>query len=109
MSKRTLGLLAAGLIVALSSGRMDSLSNQSKKTGSIVGKETKEILEFDPQAPQQVSDSKVRADDPLLYGVQAYGPIIEQTQKLKIEHAVDLFQAENGRYPKDYQEFMDKV
>ena len=39
----------------------------------------------------------------------AYGYAVAQTSKLKIKHAIDLYQAETGKYPKDYDEFMDKI
>jgi hypothetical protein len=28
---------------------------------------------------------------------------------MNMEHAIDLYQAENGRYPKDYNEFMEVI
>src|SRR5438105_3998399 len=80
-----------------------------KENGFIIGKKTQDIGEFDPNAKQEISDSKVRADDPILYPLQAYGPMVEQISKSHIEHALRLFQAENDRYPKDYAEFMTEI
>jgi hypothetical protein len=110
MSKLTILVGCGGLSVALLCGCMDSLENQTKKDpNSIIGKTTDKIEKFDPKGKQEVSDSKVRADDPILYPLQAYGPMVEQISKLNVEHAVDLYQAENGHYPKDYNEFMSGV
>ena len=67
------------------------------------------IEKFDPKAKQEVSDSKVRANDPVLYPLQAYGPAMEQISKIEVKQAVDLFNASEGRYPKDYDEFMTRV
>src|ERR1700693_680566 len=88
----------------------DSLADQTKKDpNSIIGKKTDKIEKFDPNAKQVVSDSKVHADDPSLYALQAYGPMVEQISTMYIQHAVDLFQATEGRYPKDHDEFMTRI
>lgn len=110
MAKLALEIAVGGLTVALLAGCMDSLGNQAKKDpNSIIGKKTDKIEKFDPKAKQEVSDSKVRADDPILAPLQAYGPMVEQISKMEIEHAVDLFNASEGRYPKDHEEFMTKI
>jgi hypothetical protein len=108
------GIVASAIVgalgVAFLSGCMESLAKQVKKDpNSIIHKKTDDIKEFDPKAKQQVSDSKVRVDDPILGPLQAYGPIMEQISTMYIDHAVDLFQASEGRYPKDYNEFMTRI
>ena len=65
--------------------------------------------QFDPNAGQKVSDSKIHATDPITSGTSAYGPMLERISKTHIEHAVRLFEAENGRYPSGYDEFMEKI
>jgi hypothetical protein len=91
-------------------GCMDSLENQTKKSeNSIIGKKTQDIGKFDANAGNTVSDSKVRVSDPILSGPQAYGPMLEQISKTYIAQAVNLFQATNDRYPKDYDEFMEQI
>jgi hypothetical protein len=108
-------LLNSSVLVALAlpllSGCMDSLAKQAKKDpNSIIGKKTDDIKEFDPNAAHQVvSDSKPHADDPVLYAMQMYGPMIEQISTMYIDHALDLFNASEGRYPKDYDEFMKRI
>jgi hypothetical protein len=110
VGKLAIWLGCSGLSVAVVCGCMESLENQTKKSpNSIIGKKTDDIQKFDPNARQEVSDSKVHANDPLLYGMQAYGPIMEQISKLNVDYAIRLFEAENGRYPKDYNEFMSGV
>ena len=56
-----------------------------------------------------VSDSKVRVDTPVLAGLQAYGPIVEQLSKGAIAQALNLFNASEGRYPNSYDEFMTRI
>ena len=98
------------LLIVLMSGCMESLENQTKKSkNSIIGKKTQEIGQFDPNAGKVVSDSKIHATDPFTAPTSAYGPMLERISKSHIEHAVRLFEAENGQYPKDYDEFMEKI
>ena len=104
--------VVGSLTLALLSGCMDSLAKQTQKKPNegIIGKKTDKIKEFDPNAAKQVvSDSKVKVDDPLLYAMQAYGPMIEQISTMYIDHAIDLFHASEDRYPKDYNEFMTRI
>ncbi len=97
-------------IVAALCGCMQSLEDQTKKSpNSIIGKTTQDVGKFDPNAGNTVSDSKVRVTDPVLAGLQAYGPMVEQIMKSEVLHAVNLFQATNDRYPKDYEEFMEQI
>jgi len=98
--------------LALLAGCADSLAKQVQKKPNegIIGKKTDDIKEFDPNAAKQVvSDSKVKVDDPVLYAMQAYGPMIEQISTMYIDHAIDLFHASEDRYPKDYNEFMTRI
>jgi hypothetical protein len=39
----------------------------------------------------------------------AYGPMLEQISKSQIEANVRLFEANEGRYPADLDEFMEKI
>lgn len=91
-------------------GCLENLEKQTQKSpNSIVGKTTQDIGQFDPTAGQVVSDSKIHATDPLTAPTSAYGPMLEQISKSHIEHAVRLYEAENGRYPANYEEFMEKI
>lgn len=110
MAKLITRIGAVGTIAVFLCGCMDSLANQTKKSpNSIIGKKTDKIEKFDPNAKQKVSDSKVHADDPVLYPLQAYGPMVEKISKLQIEHALNIFHAVEDRWPKDYEEFMAKI
>ena len=37
------------------------------------------------------------------------GPLEQKVSQLGIQHAVNLFQALEGRYPKDHEEFMQRI
>ena len=56
-----------------------------------------------------MASPKIVRKDPISYSGNAYVSIIGQTANMNIKHAVNLWQAENGRFPKDYQEFMDEI
>ncbi|QDU62866.1 hypothetical protein Pan216_37390 [Planctomycetes bacterium Pan216] len=100
--------------IALLCGAMvgcgDLSAKPKKSPNSIIGKTTQKIGEFDEKADKEkVSDSKVRITSPVLPAMQAYGPALEQISKTVIKQAIDLFHATNGRYPKDYDEFMSEI
>jgi len=42
-------------------------------------------------------------------GLNAYKPTVERLMKLQVQRALGFFQATEGRYPKDHNEFMEKV
>ncbi len=79
-----------------------------KESGSIMGKTTQEIGKFDPAANRIVSDSKIRATDPVFGALQAYGPMIEKISKTQIDYQVTIFNVQNERFP-TYEEFMSEI
>ena len=78
----------------------------------IVGKRTQDIKDANAELKgggAKVGTTKITAKDPITLPGNAYVTIIGRTSILNIQHAVDLYQAENGRYPKDYNEFMEEI
>ncbi len=53
--------------------------------------------------------SRSRARDPITLSGNAYVTSIGKISVDQMDYAVKLFQAENDRFPKDYQEFMDEI
>ena len=98
-----------GLGLLLLTGCTETTAEPKKDPGSIIGKKTQKIGKFDPKAGKRVSDSKIRATDPITAPLSAYGPMLEKISKSQIEHAVRLFHGFNNRYPKDYDEFMAEI
>lgn len=77
---------------------------------SVLGKKTQDIGKFDPNAPQEVSDQKINATDPITAGLSAYRPMMEKVSIIAVEQAMQFYRAEHDdRYPKDYEEFMEKI
>ena len=103
-------LTCAALLMAISGCGMKPLEEQTKKSdSSIVGKTTQAVGVYDPNSDAKVSDSKIRATDPITAPVSAYGPMLEKISKSQIEAAVNLFHAMEDRYPKDIDEFMERI
>lgn len=77
--------------------------------GGVLLKTTNKVEEFDPKAGKQIQSDDVVITDPLFASLQAVGPIKQRIAGLGVDHAVRLFQATEGRYPKDFDEFMARI
>lgn len=83
-------------------------AEEKPKPKPIVGQTTQNIGEFDPDAGEEVSDGKIELN--MVTGAAgAYGPLVQKVSNIQIVQAVNLFNAAEGRYPKDHEEFMTKV
>lgn len=85
---------------------------EKKDSNGIIGNTTQEVGEYKPEEGAKISDSSIDEDQlatPLIGGMAAYGPLTEQVSKIAIQHALNLFNAEKGRYPKDHAEFMAMI
>ena len=76
----------------------------AKKDTGIMGKKTQEIGEAKPGAEQ--ADLQAKG---MLAAPGAYGFAVSEISKGQIKQAVNLYRAETGNYPKDYDEFMEKI
>lgn len=82
------------------------------KPRPILNQRTQDIRNAQTELQQggvQVGSSRIVARDPITLPGNAYVTIIGRASMDNIKHTVDLWQAENGRYPKDYQEFMEVI
>lgn len=107
--KRTAPLIVIFSALVLAGCLESSTEKKPEKTG-IIGKTTQDIGEYDPNAANQVvSDTKIRASDPITAPLSAYGPMTDKIARDQIKYAVELFNAAEGRYPKDHEEFMTRI
>ena len=69
------------------------------------------IGEFDPNAKQEISDAKAKPANPLnpLGALKQYGPALETISKQHVDRALQLFYATEERYPRDYDEFVERI
>ncbi len=94
------------LLICIGCGKVES-----KPAGdSVFGKKTQDIGKFDGnKANQVVSDQSIHATDPVTGPLSAYAPMMEKISKIEIDHALNLFNATEERYPASYEEFMEKI
>lgn len=78
----------------------------------ILGETTQEIRAVEPEIKQegaQIASGKITAKDPITLTGNAYVSMIGKVTIDKMQHAMDLYYAENEKYPKDLQEYMDVI
>ena len=80
--------------------------------GPIIGKRTQKIKDASKElktGKAKDASTKIVAKDYITLQGNAYRSAISQLSIGQIKHALDLYEAENGRYPKDYKEFMEEI
>jgi hypothetical protein len=83
-----------------------------KKPQPIVGKRTQDIKDANAELKAgnaKVGSTRIVAKDPFTLQGNAYVAIIGRTSMDNMKHAVDLYHAQNDRYPKDLDEFMNEI
>ena len=76
----------------------------AKKNTGILKEYTQEISEAKPGAEQ--ADLQAKG---MLAAPGAYGFAAAELAKIEVKHAVELYRAETGEYPKDFDTFMNKI
>lgn len=72
-------------------------------------KPPEQVGEFDPNGDKQEADDSITMSNPITGPLEAYQPLKQQVIGMGIDHAIQLFHALEGRYPKDLDEFMTRV
>jgi hypothetical protein len=110
-----LSSLAVFTVLAFLTGCEEETHVTSKpqiKTRKVLGETTQEVR---PAAPElkgggaQEASGKVIAKDPITLGGSVYVVAVDRIAAGNVKHALDLYQASTGEYPKTYQEFMDEI
>jgi hypothetical protein len=84
----------------------------AKQSGAIVGQKTQEIRNAATELEKggaKLATTKITAKDYITLQGNAYVTAVGQLSVLSIQKAMDLYHAENDRYPKDYDEFMTVI
>lgn len=103
-------LITRMLLCLLATGCTDGQTQKPAGEGELARpKVTDDIGEFDADSNPEVADTDVKITNPITGALEAYGPLKQQISGLAITQAVELFRATEGRYPKDYDEFMSRV
>ncbi|WP_169977747.1 hypothetical protein [Tautonia rosea] len=78
-----------------------------------IGQTTGDVRDFNAEMQSgqniQVSTGKITAKDPITLQGNAYVSIIGQAAVLQIQHALNLYNALNDRYPSDFEEFKREI
>jgi hypothetical protein len=70
---------------------------------------TTAIGEFAPEAKKEIVDPKVPVTDPITGPLAVLKNAQLQIPQIAIEHALNLFQASEGRFPESHAEFMQRI
>ncbi len=85
--------------------------NEIIRPREILGKTTQDIRSVEEETKKggQNAPMHVTAKDPITMGGNVYVVAVDQIAAGNVRHAIDLYQAETGHYPKDRKEFMEEV
>lgn len=70
---------------------------------------TDKIGEFDPNAGKEVVPLDAKVTDPITGPLEILKKVRVQLPTLQIEHALNLYNASEGNYPKTHEEFMTQI
>ena len=108
--KRLACLLCGAVWVAGCGGGADDQAKRKPEPKPILGRKTQKIVDLKKdRAKFKDAPVEARGSDGILNPGRAYAGTVSKTQRLMIRHAIDLFHATEGRYPKDYDEFMKRI
>ena len=82
------------------------------KPRPVLGKVTTEVKDAATELKTtgaRVSKNKITAKDPITLQGNAYNAALGKATVDKMQHALDLYYAQNERYPKDLDEFMAEI
>lgn len=102
-------LLLVTILVFSAGCGLENQTSAPQSQQQAKPKTTTDIGEFDPNAGKEVVSSDVNITNPITAALEAYQPLKQQVAGLGIDHAVNLFYALEGRYPKDHEEFMQRI
>lgn len=72
-------------------------------------KKSADIQQFNPAAGKNIVDPTRPITDPITGPLAALQNAREKIPQLAIQHAINLFQASEGRYPASFDEFMTRI
>jgi hypothetical protein len=84
---------------------------EKAKAKPILGERTQDVKDAQAELKKgsAVAAPRVISKDPITLSGNTYVYAIGKTAIDNIKHAVDLYQATNGEYPKTHEEFMEKI
>lgn len=95
----------------LQPGNRPAAGGDASKPRPILGRTTNDIRDAETEQAKgaQRAQSRITAKDPITLTGNAYISIVGRAEQLNMQHTLDLYHAETGRYPKDLNEFMREI
>ena len=84
-------------------------AKKKKDAGGIVGKTTKLVTEWDPDAGREIVVEDGKDVNFINRNMKVLGKVTHQVGQMKVKQSLELFRASEGRYPESHEEFMNKV
>jgi hypothetical protein len=78
----------------------------------VIGKKTTDIKDAATElqgGDARVSSGKITAKDPITIQGNAYVSIVGRASQMQIEHTLNLYYAQNEKYPATLEEFMNEI
>ena len=104
-------LLASGCEEPRNVGGTKAAAPEPPKDNFIVGKTTQDVRLAEPELQKgaQAVTPRITAKDPITMSGNAYVYAVDSISAGNVKHAIDLYEASSGHYPKDFAEFRDEV
>ncbi|MGY8748421.1 MAG: hypothetical protein ACKVHR_10245 [Pirellulales bacterium] len=102
-------VLSLAVCCILLGGCADPPASETGANTGIIGKKNQDIGEFKPEDGEKIADLQVKTSANPYASVGAYGFAVAEISKQAVTRALQLFKAEHGRMPKDYDEFMSQI
>ncbi len=90
-------------------GCADSAAPTSRPPGPKALPTTDTVGEFDPNAGSEIVKPHVEVTDPITGPLAVLQNVRVEVPQMAIEHALNLFNASEGRYPETHAEFMTRI
>ena len=84
------------------------VAKEDRPAGGIIGQETTEVGEWDPDAGMEVVVENDGDVNIINRNMKAFGRTSDTIAKLKVKAALERYRALEGDYPKTYEEFKNK-
>jgi hypothetical protein len=93
------------------SGTTGDTTTPKVQVRETVGKRTQTVLPLEPELAKgaRIASTQITATDPISGPGNAYVTTAGKVSMQQVDYAIEMYNASNGEYPKDYQEFMDGV
>jgi len=105
--------LAAFALLLLAAGCEDepTATKPRIKARQTIGKYTQNVRPAAPELQNGAREApkKITAKDPITLPGNAYVVSMNKIAYNNVKHAIDLYQAEHGNYPRNFQEFTDEI